>query len=120
VSCLCFICILMFSLMFSKTKRRQYITLTSQRLVSYRGPFIRKGNSVVTFWKKILLLFAKILLLLERYRYFWTKHYYFSKKKFLIFGKILIFLEKNVVKKFQVWYQVEVGLHADVIKDLRR
>jgi hypothetical protein len=31
-----------------ETKSRQYNTSTSQRLASYRDPFIRKGNSVET------------------------------------------------------------------------
>jgi hypothetical protein len=48
MSCLCFICILMFSLMLPETKSRQYNTSTSRRLASCRDPFIRKGNSVET------------------------------------------------------------------------
>ncbi len=48
MSCLCFICILMFSLMLPETKSRQYNTSTSLGPASYRDPFIRKGNSVET------------------------------------------------------------------------
>ena len=46
--CWYFICILMFSLVLPETKSRQYNTLTSLRLASYRDPFMPKGNSVET------------------------------------------------------------------------